>query len=124
MSLELITEDTKGCKYVANAENEEELIDSKTLNFIIRTANSENDNKNAYYQGVNVWVNSQFENRETSYVEDLGTEAFWAYTKKSPQLLVYQDTKLLIITFGNFNLENQAMLEVAKPIAQMLLDRV
>lgn len=112
-----LNEKIKGCKYIS------ETIEGRTFNIIASHADYPAQTLAAYEKAVNVWKNGAFENRDLSEVSQIGDKAFWAFNQKTPQLITYQETKLLIITLGNFNLESADQLEVAKQIATTLFEK-
>ncbi len=112
-----LASDVEGCKYMATGD----AVPVKTFNFIRREEKTPAIAKDSYYKAVNVWQNSQMDNRELSYEQNIGDETFWAYGEKTPQLVTYKDNILLIITFGNLKKPNAEMLTKAKTIAPPLL---
>lgn len=115
--LEDLATDVQGCKYLASDGS----TPIKTFNFIRRVEETPDKAKESYYKAVNVWQNSQMDNRELSYEQNIGDQTFWAYGEKTPQLVTYKNNILLIITFGNLKKDNAQMLAKAKTIATPLL---
>ena len=116
-----LSEGADGCKY--NAKDTQE-GPAKTLNFIVRKTDSANQAENEFYRAINVWQNSNLENRNYKYIENLGDNAFFAYSEKTPQLISYENNFMLIVTSGNFKLGNEASLEILKKVTANLLDRL
>ena len=111
--------DVEGCKYLASDGS----IPIKTFNFIRRMEATPDKAKTSYLKAVNVWQNSKMDNRELSYEQSIGDEAFWAYGEKTPQLITYKNNILLIITFGNLKNNNAETLTKAKTLATPLLQK-
>lgn len=116
-----LSEGADGCKY--NEEDKQE-GPARTLNFIVRKTDSAIQAENEFYRAVNVWQNSNLENRNYQYIENLGDKAFWAYSEKTPQLISYYNNFMLIVTSGNFGQDNGKALEMLKNVSSKLLERL
>jgi len=119
MPVDLISEGADGCKYVATEERNGMF---KNINFIVRNTNSPEQAESEYYRAVNTWQNSRLENREYMDIEDVGSQAFFAYSEKTPQFITYQDNTLVILTFGNYHLGKDLILAYSKKITTYLLN--
>ena len=117
LPLEALPRGSEGCKYVAE-EGE------RNINYIIGTSEKPEQSKEAYDKAVSVWRNSSMPNRTYSDVTEVGTDAFWAYGATIPQLIVYKDKQLLIITLGHFETDSDTTLYKAKRIAKLLLGEI
>lgn len=106
-----------GCKYTS------ETIEGKTFNIIANQTSYPQEAQQAYERTIDVWKNSTVPDREFSDLTTVGDAGFWAYNKVTPQLVTYRDTKLLIITLGNFNLDEQQEKDITIEIANSLFDQ-
>jgi len=118
MPVELLSEGADGCKYVSDEEINGNI---KTINFIYRKTNSPEQTKSEYFRAVNTWQNSGLENREYSDIKNIGEKAFYAFSNATPQFIAYQNTNLVILTFGNFDQSSDIILEHAKLLSPYLL---
>lgn len=119
--VEQISEGAEGCKYIAL---DDESDNPKTFNFILRTAETPDQTKSEFYRAVNVWQNSNLNNREYSYIKNLGDDSFWSYNEKAPQLITYQNVNLLIVTLGNLETNKETALAKAKTVTSILLEKL
>jgi len=120
-TVEFLSEGADGCKYIATEKKNDK---TRTLNFIVRHTNAEQQSKDEFYRAVNVWQNSALENRTYDYIDNVGTEAFFTFNEKTPQLISYKNNTLVIVTFGNFAEDSDTILEKAKSVTIKLLDRL
>ncbi len=119
--VEQISEGAEGCKYIALNDDSG---NPKTFNFILRTAETPDQAKSEFYRAVNVWQNSNLNNREYSYIEDLGDDSFYSYNEKAPQLITYQNNNLLIVTLGNMETDKEDALQKSKDTTSVLLQKI
>lgn len=125
-NLEGLTEGAEGCKFIAAdqsaaTDNGATPADSaRTFNFIRREGENTSQTKTAYMSAVTIWQNSNLENRQYAYIDNLGDGAFYAYSLKTPQLVTYKNDVLLVITFGNLGEDKETVLTKARTLAEDL----
>jgi hypothetical protein len=112
----LLDSTAKGCKYISDT------VEGRTFNIIFHKFDYPQKAKMAFEKSTNVWKNNEYKDRNFFKPDDIGEEAFWAGHNNKPQLIAYKETKLLILTMGGFNLEQEALLSAAKELAETILN--
>ncbi len=119
--VEQISKGAQGCKYIALSDASDK---SKTFNFILRNAKTPEQTESEFYRAVNVWQNSNLDNREYKYIENLGDDSFYSYNEKAPQLITYKNSNLFIVTLGNLDVDKNDALQKAKIATSVLLQNL
>lgn len=117
----LESEQAASCQFISTVDEE-----YFTKNFLvaIRSTDDREQIKKDFDSAVEIWANNAISNRTSQNPTNIGTEAYWTYSTAVPQLITYQENRLLIITLGQLDEDEDTQLEKATKLANFVFGEI